>query len=94
MIDPLHAWLEAQLLLLLGPSTLAEAIPYALARSHGLTCFLHDGRVELDTNPVERAFRPAPPQGVSIALAATLSAGRTSGSPALLIRPQHVDRGT
>jgi hypothetical protein len=39
-------------------STLAEAIRYALGRWTGLTQFLHDGRVELDTNPVERAIRP------------------------------------
>jgi transposase len=31
---------------------------YALARLDGLTRFLHDGRIELDTNPVERAIRP------------------------------------
>jgi transposase len=30
----------------------------ALARWEGLTRFLHDGRIELDTNPVERAIRP------------------------------------
>lgn len=41
-----------------GRSTLAEAIRYALSRWHGLTRFLHDGRIELDTNPVERAIRP------------------------------------
>jgi transposase len=41
-----------------GRSTLAEAIRYALARWHGLTRFLHDGRTEFDTNPVERAVRP------------------------------------
>jgi hypothetical protein len=27
-------------------------------RWEGLTRFLHDGRIELDTNPVERAIRP------------------------------------
>jgi transposase len=31
---------------------------YALVRWDGLTRFLHDGRIELDTNPVERAIRP------------------------------------
>ena len=36
----------------------AEAIRYALSRWDGLTRFLKDGRVELDTNPVERAIRP------------------------------------
>ena len=39
-------------------STLADAIRYTLARWKGLTRFLDDGRVELDTNPVERAIRP------------------------------------
>ena len=58
IVDALRAWLEAQLPLLSGSSTLAEAIRYALARWHGLTRFLHDGRIELDTNPVERAIRP------------------------------------
>ena len=58
IIDASRAWLEAQLPLLAGSSTLAEAIRYALARWHGLTRFLHDGRTELDTNPVERAIRP------------------------------------
>jgi transposase len=58
IVDALHAWLESQLPLLSGRSTLAEAIRYALARWHGLTRFLHDGRTELDTNPVERAIRP------------------------------------
>jgi transposase len=41
-----------------GRSTLAKAIRYAFSRWHGLTRFLNDGRVELDTTPVERAIRP------------------------------------
>ena len=51
-------WLEAQLGLLPARSTLAEAIRYALGRWANLTRFLDDGRIELDTNPVERAIRP------------------------------------
>lgn len=58
IVDALQVWLDAQLRLVSGRSTLAEAIRYALSRWHGLTRFLHDGRVELDTNPVERAIRP------------------------------------
>jgi transposase len=58
IVDALKAWLEAQLPQLPGRGKLAEAIRYALARWHGLTRFLEDGRVELDTNPVERAIRP------------------------------------
>jgi transposase len=40
-------------------STSEEAIRYALSRWTGLTQFLHDSRVELDTNPVERAIYPS-----------------------------------
>jgi len=58
IVDSLHGWLEMQLARVPGRSTLAEAIRYALTRWEGLTRFLKDGRVELDTNPVERAIRP------------------------------------
>jgi transposase len=58
IVDALKTWLEAQLPQLPSRGKLAEAIRYALARWNGLTRFLDDGRVELDTNPVERAIRP------------------------------------
>jgi transposase len=58
IVQALHAWLEAQLPRVAGRSTLAEAIRYALSRWECLTRFLHDGRIERDTNPVERAIRP------------------------------------
>ena len=58
IIAALKAWLEAELPHLPGRGKLAEAMRYALARWTGLTRFLHDGRIELDTNPVERAIRP------------------------------------
>ncbi|WBX86218.1 IS66 family transposase [Sphingosinicella microcystinivorans] len=54
----MKCWLEDQLALVPARSTLAEAIRYALGRWKGLTRFLDDGRIELDTNPVERAIRP------------------------------------
>ena len=44
--------------MLTGRSRLAEAIRYALKLWDGLVRFLDDGRIELDTNPVERAIRP------------------------------------
>jgi hypothetical protein len=37
---------------------LAEAIRYILSRWEGLTRFIDDGRVEIDSNVVERAIRP------------------------------------
>ena len=39
-------------------SDLAKAIRYAIRHWPGLTVFLEDGRVEMDTNVVERAIRP------------------------------------
>ncbi|MCG7509080.1 IS66 family transposase [Mesorhizobium sp. IRAMC:0171] len=58
VVVALHACLEAQLVQISGRSTLAEAIRYALSRWAGLTRFLHNGRIELDTNHVEHAIRP------------------------------------
>ena len=39
-------------------SKLGEAIRYALTRWDGLSRFLDDGRIELDSNTVERSIRP------------------------------------
>ncbi|PYE85185.1 IS66 family transposase [Phyllobacterium leguminum] len=58
LVGTLKAWLEVQLSLIPGASELAKAIRYALSRWNGLTRFLNDGRIEMDTNPVERAIRP------------------------------------
>jgi hypothetical protein len=58
LTDAMRPWLERQLQRVPGRSGLAEAIRYALARWEELCRFLDDGRVELDTNTVERAIRP------------------------------------
>lgn len=58
LVEALRIWLESQLPKLSARGKLAEAIRYALARWAGLSRFLDDGRIELDTNPVERAIRP------------------------------------
>jgi len=58
LVVELRAWLEQQLARVSGKSLVAEAIRYALHHWEGLTCFLDDGRVELDTNIVERSIRP------------------------------------
>jgi transposase len=41
-----------------GKAPIAEAIRYGLNHWEGLTRFLDDGRIELDTNIVERCIRP------------------------------------
>lgn len=58
LVDAFRPWLEAQLIRVPQRGKLAEAIRYTLVRWAGLCRFLDDGRVELDTNPVERAIRP------------------------------------
>jgi hypothetical protein len=58
IVEALHAWLTLQLGRVSGRSTLAEAIRYALRHWTGLELFLEDGRLEPDTNIVERAIRP------------------------------------
>jgi transposase len=58
LVDVLKAWLEAELHRVPPRSGLADAIRYALVRWPALCRFLDDGRVELDTNTVERAIRP------------------------------------
>jgi transposase len=58
IIDDLEAWLRAKLALISQKSKLAESIRYALSRWEGLSRFLDDGRIEIDSNVVERAIRP------------------------------------
>jgi transposase len=52
------AWLEKTLVQVPGGSTLAQVIRYGLTRWDGFTLFLDDGRVEIDSNTVERSMRP------------------------------------
>jgi hypothetical protein len=54
----MHEWLAQQLGRLSGSSDLAKAIRYSLNHWKGLTRFLDDGRLDMDTNTVERAIKP------------------------------------
>jgi hypothetical protein len=58
LVIALHAWLELQLSQVSGKAPTAEAIRYVLHHLDGLTRFLDDGRIELDTNAVECGIRP------------------------------------
>jgi transposase len=58
IVEALQIWLKAQLERVSQKGKLAEAIRYALARWEGLSLFLDDGRVEIDSNTVERSIRP------------------------------------
>jgi transposase len=58
IVAALEPWLKDKLGLVSQKSKLAEAIRYALSRWAGLSRFLDNGRVEIDSNVVERAIRP------------------------------------
>jgi len=58
ILDALEPWLRSKHELISKKSKIAEAIRYALARWEGLTRFVDDGRIEIDSNVVERAIRP------------------------------------
>jgi transposase len=58
LVKGLRAWFETQIAKLPGRGPTAEAIRYPLSHWDGLERFLDDGRIELDTNSVERSMRP------------------------------------
>jgi transposase len=58
LMEALKARLTAMAGQLFSQSTLTGAINYALNHWDGLTLFLSDGRVEVDSNTVERSMRP------------------------------------
>ncbi|HYZ42225.1 MAG TPA: IS66 family transposase [Stellaceae bacterium] len=57
-VDALHAWLQEQVPRVSAVSELAKAMRYAIRHWPGLVAFLDDGRIEPDTNVVERSIRP------------------------------------
>jgi transposase len=74
-VEDLQLWLQEHLPRLPGWSDLAKAMRYALRHWDGLILYLDDGRLEMDTNVVERAIRP-----VTITRKNSLFAGSDSGA--------------
>ena len=58
ILQSFEPWLRAKLALISQKTKLAEAIRYALSRWDGLCRFVDDGRIEMNSNVVERAIRP------------------------------------
>ena len=58
LVEDLHLWLQDHLPRVPGWTDLAKAMRYALRHWDGLSLYLDDGRLEMDTNVVERAIRP------------------------------------
>lgn len=80
VVEALEPWLREKLDLLSRKSNLAEAIRYALSRWAGLSLFLDDGRVEIDSNTVERTIRP-----LALNRKNALFAGSDTGNRSLLV---------
>jgi transposase len=57
-VEKLKIWLDENLKRVSGKSKIAGAMRYAITHWQGLTLFLDDGRIEMDSNAVERAIRP------------------------------------
>ena len=66
-------------------SKLAEVIRYALTRRASLERFVSDGRVELDSNTVERAIRPQTITRKNSLFAGSDGGGRTWAAIASLL---------
>ena len=58
LTDDLKPWLEKQRARLSRGAPIADHIRYGLSHWDGLTRFLDDGRIEIDSNIVERSIRP------------------------------------
>jgi transposase len=58
LLDQFRSWLEKTVSLVPGGLKMAKAIRYALHHWDGLILFAGDGRIEMDTNTVERSIRP------------------------------------
>lgn len=58
IVEALQAWIGAQRERLSRKSPMGMALAYMANHWVGLCAFLDDGRVEMDTNPVENLIRP------------------------------------
>ena len=57
VVEALKLWFEACLAKVSKTGKIAEAIRYGLNRWEGLSRYLDDGRIEIDSNTVERSIR-------------------------------------
>ena len=58
LVEELKAWFEDRLKRVSKTSPVCGAINYGLNQWDGLIRYLDDGRIEIDSNSVERAMRP------------------------------------
>ena len=85
IIAALWSGWDAELRRTPGSSKLAAAIRYAVTHRTALERFLHDGRLEIDTNTVERAIRPQTLTRKNALFAGSDGGGRTWATIATLL---------
>lgn len=85
IIDGVWSLWNAELRRIPGRSKLAAAIRYAVNLRQSLERFLHDGRLEIDTNTVERAIRPQTLTRKNALFAGSDGGGRTWATIATLL---------
>ncbi|MDH4984438.1 IS66 family transposase [Aminobacter anthyllidis] len=86
IVDALWPFWEKELARIPGKSKLAEAIRYARSRREALERFLHDGRLDIDSNAVERAIRPQTITRKNALFAGSDGGGRTWATVATLLQ--------
>ena len=75
LLEELRSWFALQRVKLPGSAPTAEAIGYTLNHWDGLVQFVDDGRIEIDSNCVERSMRP-----VALSRKNSLFAGSDEGA--------------
>jgi len=94
LVDDLYKLWEQTLARISAKSELAKTIRYATGHRESLERFLHDGRIEIDSNIVERAIRPQTITRKNSLFAGNDGGGRTWATIATLLQTakmNHVD---
>jgi transposase len=86
IVQSLFDFWERELPRISGKSKLAEAIRYARSHRAALSLFLEDGRVEIDSNIVERAIRPQAITRKNSLFAGSAGGGRTWAAIATMLQ--------
>lgn len=86
IVAELWPFWEKELGRISGKSKLAEAIRYARSRREALERFLHDGRLDIDSNAVERAIRPQTITRKNALFAGSDGGGKTWATIATLLQ--------
>lgn len=86
IVAELWPFWEKELSRISGKSKLAEAIRYARSRREALERFLNDGRLDIDSNTVERAIRPQTITRKNALFAGSDGGGKTWATIATLLQ--------